>query len=67
MAKTIDISDLDDQNMIVVHKVTENENGTASVQLDLGANAVQLLIELGFRALVKEAIKMDGENGEAEA
>lgn len=67
MAKTINISNLDDQNMIVVHKVTENEDGTASVQLDLGANAVQLLIELGFRTLVKEAIKMDGENGEAEA
>ena len=67
MPKTINISELDDQNMIVVHKVTENEDGTASVQLDLGANAVQLLIELGFRTLVKEAIKMDGENGEAEA
>lgn len=61
MAKTINISELDDQNMIVVHKVTENEDGTASVQLDLGANAVQLLIELGFRALVKEAIKTSEE------
>lgn len=61
MPKTINISELDDQNMIVVHKVTENEDGTASVQLDLGANAVQLLIELGFRALVKEAIKTSEE------
>lgn len=67
MPKTIDISDLDDQNMIVVHHVTENDDGSATVQLDLGANALRFLIELGFRALVKEAIKMDGENGEAEA
>ena len=63
MPKTINISELDDENMIVVHKVTENENGTASIQLDLGPNAVRLLIELGFCTLVKEAIKL-GEDRE---
>lgn len=67
MPKTIDISELDNKDMIVVHHVTENEDGSATVQLDLGANALRFLIELGFCTLVKEAIKMGGENGEAEA
>ena len=67
MPKAIDISDLDDRDMIVVHEVTENEDGSANIQLDLGANAVRFLIELGFCTLLKKAIKLGGENGEAEA
>jgi len=67
MAKRIDISELDNKNMIIVHHVTENEDGSATVQLDLGENALRFLIELGFCTLVKEAIKMGGKNGETEA
>ena len=67
MPKTIDISELDNWDMIVVHHVTENEDGSATVELDLGENALRFLIELGFCTLVKEGIKMGGENGEAEA
>lgn len=61
MPKTIEIGKLDNRDMIVVHHVTENEDGSATVELDLGANAVRLLIELGFSALVKEAIKLGEE------
>lgn len=67
MPKTIDISELDNRDMIIVHHVTENEDGSATVQLDLGENALRFLIEFGFCTLVKEAIKMGDENGEAEA
>lgn len=64
MSKSFDISHLTDADMIVVHQVTENEDGTASVELDLGANTLRLLIELGFCALVKESIKMGCEEKE---
>ena len=57
MTKTIDISHLDNKDMIVVHCVTENEDGSANVELDVSGKALNLLIELGFRTLLTLAIE----------
>ena len=59
MTKKIDIGEIDNRNMIVVHHVTENDDGSATVQLDLGAESLRFLIELGFCTLVKEAAKLE--------
>jgi hypothetical protein len=67
MSKTWDISHLTENDMIVVKAVAEHEDGSATVELSLGANTLRLLLELGFKTLVTEAIKSGDANGETEA
>ena len=59
-APSIEISHLTDDDFIIVHEVVENEDGTASVALDLGKNALRMLIEIGFIAVIKEGIRSGG-------
>lgn len=57
-APTLEIGHLHDKDFIVVHEVIENDDGTASVQLDLGANALRMLVEIGFVAMLKQGLAM---------
>jgi hypothetical protein len=61
-AATIEIGHLHDDDFLVVHDVVENPDGTATVQLDLGKNALRTLLEVGFIAIIKQGIR----NAEAE-
>lgn len=67
MSQKCDISHLTDDDMIAVKGVQEHENGSATVELDLGVNTLRLLLELGFKTLVTQAIKSGDVNGETEA
>ena len=64
MTKKVDISHLDKDNMLIVHCVTENEDGSANVELDIGGDALRLLIELGFRTLLTLAIEAGVNNSD---
>ena len=48
---------LDNLPQIVVKKVTENEDGSANVELDLDPKAVQLLLDIGFTRLLEEHLE----------
>lgn len=55
--KNIEIGDLLDDKRIVVHEVIENEDGSASVKLDIGADALQTIIQVGFLTILKRGIE----------
>ena len=55
--KSIEIGDLLDDKRIVVHEVIENEDGSATVTLDLGADALRMIIQVGFLTIVKRGIE----------
>lgn len=55
--KSIEIGDLLDDKRIVVHEVIENEDGSASVKLDIGADALQTIIQVGFLTILKRGIQ----------
>ncbi len=42
---------------ITVIKVIENEDGSASMELDLDPKAVQLLLDIGFNQLLREHLE----------
>lgn len=42
--------------VIEVRLITENEDGSANVELDLDAEAVRLLLNIGFNKLLKDHI-----------
>lgn len=42
---------------IAVGNITENEDGSANVELDLDPQAVKLLIDVGFNQLLKEHLE----------
>jgi hypothetical protein len=42
---------------IVVKKVTENEDGSANMELDLDSQAVQLLLDIGLTRLLEEHLE----------
>lgn len=56
-ARTMDISHLTDDDFLVVHEVIENEDGTASIKLDIGKNVLQMLVNVGFNSVVRYAIR----------
>lgn len=56
-ASTIEIGHLNDDDFLVVHEVQEHEDGSATVQLDLGANAMRTLLQVGFIAIIKQGIR----------
>ena len=43
--------------IIAVGNITENEDGSANVELDLDPKAVKLLIDVGFNQLLKEHLE----------
>ena len=45
--------------VIEVLKVTENEDGTATIELDLDVEAVRLLINVGFNQLLREHLEKE--------
>ena len=55
--KSIEIGDLLDDKRIVVHEVIENEDGSATVKLDIGADALRTIIQVGFLTIVKRGIE----------
>jgi hypothetical protein len=56
-ARSIEIGHLHDDDFLVVHEVVENPDGTATVQLDIGKNALRTLVEVGFIAILKKGIR----------
>ena len=42
--------------VIEVLKVTENEDGTATIELDLDVEAVRLLLNVGFNQILKDHV-----------
>ena len=46
-----------DLPIIKVGNITEHEDGSASMELDLDPPAVQLLLDIGFNQLLKEHIE----------
>lgn len=56
-APTIEISHLHDDDFLVVHEVVEHEDGTATVQLDIGKNVLRTLVEVGFIAILRDGIR----------
>ena len=48
---------IDDLPKIVVKEVTENEDGSANMELDLDSKAVQLLLDIGFTRLLEEHLE----------
>ena len=58
---SIEIGHLNDDDFLVVHEVVENPDGTATVQLDLGKNALRTLLQVGFIAIIKQGIRNAGE------
>ena len=55
--KQIEIGDLLDDKRIVVHNVIENEDGSATVTLDIGTEALRTIIQVGFLTIVKRGIE----------
>ena len=47
----------DDLPKIVVKKVTEHEDGSANIELDLDPEAVQLLLDIGLTRLLEEHLE----------
>lgn len=58
---SIEIGHLNDDDFLVVHEVKEHEDGSATVQLDLGANAMRTLLQVGFITILKQGIRNAGE------
>lgn len=46
-----------DLPIIKVGNITEYENGSASMELDLDPPAVQLLLDIGFKQLIREHLE----------
>ena len=46
-----------DLPVIKVGNITEHEDGSASVELDLDPPAVQLLLDIGFKQLIREHLE----------
>ena len=42
--------------VISVREITENEDGTANVELDLDVEAMRLLLNVGFNQILKDHI-----------
>ena len=48
---------IDDLPKIVVKGITENEDGSANMELDLDNKAVQLLLDIGLTRLLEEHLE----------
>ena len=50
-----------DDNELVIRSITDHDDGSATVTLDLGPEALRLLVEIGFCTVIKQAIARDEE------
>ena len=48
---------IDDLPKIVVKRITENEDGSANMELDLDNKGVQLLLDIGLTRLLEEHLE----------
>ena len=56
-----------DDNELVIRSITDHDDGSATVTLDLGPEALRLLAEIGFRTVIKQAIAREELDGETKA
>jgi hypothetical protein len=57
--KSIDIGDIYEDQLVVVHEIEEHEDGSATFQLDIGAKALRVIVEVGLVTIFKEAIRKE--------
>ena len=62
---SIEIGHLNDDNVLVVHCITEHEDGSADIDLTLGKETMRMLIQVGFFTILKHGLHKDIENLEA--
>lgn len=58
---------MSDDTELVIRSITDHDDGSATVTLELGPEALRLLVEIGFRTVIKQAIAREELNGETEA
>lgn len=56
MISEVDIRDWDPQ--ISVENIVENDDGSATCQIHANAHGFQLLVQLGFNQMLREAMKL---------
>lgn len=60
--KSLEIGDLLEDKFIVVHDVIAHIDGSASVKLNIGADAMRILLQIGFITMIKEGMKQETNN-----
>ena len=53
----IEIDEVYNDALVVVHEVEEHEDGSATVRLDIKPKALQVILEVGLIAIFKQAVK----------
>ena len=54
---TIEIDEIYNDALVVVHEVEEHEDGSATVRLDIKPKALQVILEVGLLTIFKKAVK----------
>jgi len=67
MTDRIEIASIYENAAIIVHEVAENEDGSATVKLDLLPEALRMVIEVGFITLIKQGLTKERTDGTSEA
>lgn len=61
---SIEISHLHEDDFIAVGEVQEHEDGSATFELTLGKNALRVIVEVGFTAILRDGIRSAAKEGE---
>lgn len=54
---SIEIDELYEDALIVVHEIEEHEDGSATVRLDIKPKALRVLVEVGLMSIFNKAVK----------
>ena len=54
---SIEIENLTDPRLLVVHHIEEHEDGTATLTVDIGSAALRTIVEVGLITIIKNGIK----------
>ena len=54
---TIEIDEIYNDALVVVHEVEEHEDGSATVRLDIKPKALKTILEVGLLTIFKKAVK----------
>lgn len=54
---TIEIDEIYNDALVVVHEVEEHEDGSATVRLDIKPKALKAILEVGLLTIFKKAVK----------
>lgn len=54
---TIEIDEIYNDALVVVHEVEEHEDGSATVRLDIKPKALKVILEVGLLTIFKQAVK----------